>query len=133
MNKTTAKKTKNLLQSWLEVKAAEDAAKKMRIEIEAELSTRPEIEIKPEGSKTIALDEYKVETKGTVSFALNLDAWKNIEGEIPAESNPVVSKLSVNPTKARQVRENDPELWLTLCEAITLKPGKPGFKVSKVV
>lgn len=132
MSKTTATKTKALLQAWLEAKVAEDAAKNKRIDIEAELSTRPEIEIKPDGAKTITIDEFKCETKGSIRYSLDNDRWEEIRGSIPENLWPVEYKPSLNNSKTKKLKES-PDLWMIASEAITTKPGKPGFKVSKVV
>lgn len=131
MSKATAAKTKRLCEAWIEAKRAETAAKERRIEIEAELSTRPEIEIKYEGSKKNTLDEFTIETKGSISYSLDADMWEEIKGNIPESFWPVQSKLSLVTAKTKSLREKSAKLWAIASNAITTKPGKPGFKITK--
>jgi len=132
MKKKTSALTLTLLDEWTKAKAAEEAAKFQRLDLEAKLSLRPEIEIKEVGSKTMTIDSFKVETRGSINFSLDKEIWEEVKKSFDDDITPVIPKLEVNESRAKKLKEAYPQLWLIASKAITSKPGNPGFKIQKI-
>jgi hypothetical protein len=113
--------------AWLEAKRREDEAKKVRIQIEDEISQA--LEAKDEGSITHKVEPYKVTLSQPIYRKVDMGVWETIKGSIPMEAWPLKMKVEVDDTGCRWLMENRPDLWRIAATAITATPGKIGVKV----
>lgn len=114
-----------LQKDWVELKATEDKAKKLRLEVEkkiVEISDLPE-----KGTKEIC-NGLKVTTGMSISY--DQDALMKLyrSGKIPnfpfkKEFKPVAAEL-------KYLSDNFPEQFDLIEECATSKPKKPAFKAS---
>lgn len=114
----------------LDAKAAEDAAKEQRIEVEEALVKI--LGLKPEGSKTHDLGGFKVTITGVVNRTLNNEVWETIKDKLPPEIRPVTYEPKLDVTGVKWLQENQVEDYKILAQALTIKPGKTSVKVVQV-
>lgn len=113
-----------LVEQWLEAKQAEDDAKKRRVEIESELINF--CETKENGSKTTEIGNYKVTVTRKLNYSFDLNAWESARDRVPAELHPVKTKIELDVKKYEALPS---DMFYTVAECVTVKEGKPGFKV----
>jgi len=113
--------------AWLEAKRREDEAKKVRIQIEDELSAA--LEKKSEGSITHKVGDYKVTLTQPIYRKVDMAIWESVKSGIPMEAWPLKMKVEVDDAGCRWLMENRPDLWKIAATAITATPGKIGVKV----
>jgi hypothetical protein len=118
-----------LLKRWTTGKEMIDKLKDELITIENELLER--VEYNPIGSKTTRLEGYKVTVKCPVNRSLDGDKWEEVKDSIPPEMWPVRMKLEPDAKGCTWLAENRPDLWGIAAQAITEKPGKPGFTIER--
>lgn len=118
---------KELAAEFLLAKKAENDAKDKRISIEAELAAL--LEFPEEGSKTHNVDDYKIVIKGVINRKLDEEKWQQIESQIPENLRPVKTKLVLDDTGVKWLKNNEPEIYAIAAEAITVTPGKTSVSV----
>ena len=111
-----------LSRAWLESKAAEEAAKTRRSEIEDALAAQ--LGVKTEGAQTHNLGEFKVTICGNVIRSLNKEVWETIKDRLPPELRPVTYEPKLDITGVKWLQEHQPEEYRLLAQALTVKPGK---------
>lgn len=117
----------NLSNAWLEAKAAEDAARRKRIEIEEALIA--DLGVREEGAQTHNLDEHKITITGVLSRSLDAEKWEEIKDQIPADVCPVSYAPKLDITGVKWVEKNRSDIYQILAHALTIKPGKTQVKV----
>lgn len=118
---------KVLAKRWM---TAKDRIEELKVEmLEIENSLLTEVESVEGGSKTNHLDGYKIIVKRPINRTIDGDAWEIVKELIPPDLRPVRVKIEPDAKGCDWLRENRPELWAIAAEAITEKPGKPGFTV----
>ena len=120
----------DLFAQWLEAKSREDQAKEERIEAEQKIVD--EYGCKDEGSQTVKPDGYKVTITRRMNRTIDEAAWDSVSGKIPANLSPVKYRPSLDNRGLKYLRDNEPEIYQIVSEAITAKPGKPSIKVEKL-
>jgi hypothetical protein len=118
-----------LCDDWLRAKAAEDACRAWRVAVEEQLAAR--LGHKPEGSKSHAVGEFKVELTGVLNRKLDKEKWEEVKNQIPEELRPVRMKPEVDATGCKWLAKNRPDVWAIAAQAITVTPGKTGVKITK--
>jgi len=116
-----------LCQEYLGAKAAEAAAKKVRLDIEkqilANLADTP-----LEGSKTIVPGgRFKLTVTAKLSRTLDYDRYRALD--LPENIQFVDLKPAINIKKMRAVEMVDPDL---VAEVVTVKPAKTSIKIVEV-
>ena len=119
-----------LAAGWLEAKAAEVAANKRRMDIEAQLTEA--LDVKDEGSKTHKLTNYKVTLKQPVYRKVDADEWERVRGAVPEMLRPVKTKVEADPAGMKWLAEHHPALWAKIASAFTTTKGKVGVEVTKI-
>ena len=110
-------------------KAKEAKAKKVRVDLEERLASilkHPE-----EGAKTHTCGDYKVTVKGGINRSMDWDQWDQIEADIPEQLRPIETKRALVPAGCKWLRNNEPELWAKIAQAITEKPAKVSVTVKR--
>ena len=116
-----------LIQQLENIKTQEQALKKERARLEAELAKAFVAPLG--GSKTYPYHGYKVTTKAPVNYKLDAEAWAGIEEKIPPALRPIKNKPEPDPTGCKWLANNEPDLWAICAQAITATPGKPAVTV----
>lgn len=107
------------------------AARRLRAE-ELILSLHPARE---EGSDTFDAGGYKVTVTGKLSYSMSCEprtleqVWHEIgdtAGDVPV---PLKSKVELDATGAKWIRQNRPDLWAFLSKVVTIKPAKTAISV----
>lgn len=120
-----------LAQKWLEAKEAEAGWADVRARLEAEILELAEV--KEEGSKTTNVGRFKVRTTARVYRSVDAEAWEQLRDSIPEDMRDVVEyKPKVNTRGFKWIRDNAPEVFERLAEAITSKQGKTGVNIEEV-
>lgn len=119
-----------LARDWIEAKKQEAEANKRRVKIEEQLIGA--LGAKDEGSITHELDEYKVTLTQPVARKVDVKAWEIVKNNIPHELWPIKTKVDVDATGIKWLKESEPKLWKAVSRAFTEKPGKIGVKVEAV-
>lgn len=119
-----------LSRAWLEAKAAEEAAKTWRIEIEEALIAM--LGARVEGAQTHDLGDFKVTITGVVNRTLDKEVWESIKDKLPPEIRPVTYEPKLDVTGVKWLQEHQPEDHKILAQALTVKPGKTSVKVVPV-
>lgn len=120
----------SLYQNWLDFKQQEDLARNNRITVEQQIID--EYGCKDEGSQTHKPDGYKVTITGKINRTLDPAAWDSVADRVPANLSPVKYKPSLDTKGLKYLKENEPDIYRIVAEAITAKPAKPAVKVEKV-
>lgn len=120
-----------LASRWLELKSLETRAKNERSEIETQLLELCGIDEAEEGTKTIDCQGYSI--KATCKLATKVDANVLIEA---AHENGLSDHLETlfrwkPELNLRAWRSSSEAITKPLSVAITTKPSKPGFKITK--
>mgnify|MGYP003153342073 FL=1 len=119
-----------LAADWLSHKAAEKAAKELRIETEVKIL--PFLESKSRGSKTTTLPNgIKVTVKNEIRRSIDWDQWKLIKDKIPEELHPVKLVEAFDEPKFLEILERKPEMARTFAQAVTTKQAKPNVQVKE--
>jgi len=121
---------KVLAKRWTTAKDMIKSLQDELIQIETELL--PLLESNEGGSKTNNVDGYKITVKRPINRTIDGDAWEKVKESIPSDLWPIRVKVEPDAKGCDWLRENRPELWLVASEAISEKPGKPGFTVEAI-
>lgn len=118
-----------LVEQYIDAKAAEDAAKKKRVELEERiLALSPARE---EGSETTAAGRFKVTTTGKLAYkADDLEALRQITAKWDAHLVPLKTTTALDETGCKYLRRERPELWAQLARVVTVAPAKTAVKVT---
>ncbi|RLE37774.1 hypothetical protein DRJ17_05865, partial [Candidatus Woesearchaeota archaeon] len=115
---------------WLEAKAAEDAARRHRIEIEESITA--ELGVREEGAQTYDLGTRKITVTAVVNRTLDRQAWESVEGRIPEDLRPVKYEPKLDVAGVKWLHANDPATYRIVARALVVKPGKTNVKVTVI-
>ena len=122
-------KAKVLLKRWTTGKEMLDSLKKELQDIENELLDL--VEVNPTGAKTTRMEGYKVTVKCPINRTIDGDKWEEVKDSIPPELWPIKIKVEPDAKGCTWLAENRPDLWGIAAQAITERPGKPGFTIER--
>ncbi len=132
MNDTLEHPTKTLdalVIEWMQAKAQEDAANERRLAIEqAILAVQPAPE---EGSQTVKLaNGFKLTLTGKLSYKVDdMDALIRACSQWPVNMQPIKTVVQLDTTGAKFLRVNEPEVWASIAQHVTVAPAKVAVKV----
>jgi hypothetical protein len=121
----------DLIQAWKEAKSNEAAWNQKRIEIESQIYANVEKELPEKGTYTTA-EGMKIAIGHTEEWdqsALN-EIYNQWEAPVPF---PFVGLWKPDNKAISYIRENIPQAYTKLREALTLKPKKPSFSMKDSV
>jgi len=116
-----------LASEWREAKKVEDDARKQRVQIESRIIDL--IGCKEEGSQTVDAGDWKIKVTGKINRTLDQAAWEAIAPSIPEALRPVTYKPALDMKGLRYLKDNEPDTYRRIAEAIVAKPGKPAVEV----
>lgn len=115
---------------YVGAKRAEDEAKARRLQAEERiLALHPARE---EGAESFEAAGFKVTVTGKLGYACD-DPKALVEAcaaqQWPPSMIPVKTRLELDPTGCKWLRNNEPEAWALLAHFITIKPAKTAVAV----
>jgi hypothetical protein len=125
-------KIEQVIQEYVAAKNAEEIARERRYTAERQLSEL--MGSKSEGQLTETAGRYKVTAKHKINRTLDLKIWNEIKDKIePAIADNLIKfKPSLDLKGYRWIKENRPEVFAIVSEAVTSKPAKVGFTVKEI-
>lgn len=122
----------NLAAQWEAAKLEETRAIAARIGIEQRMTEA--LGVREEGSQTHRGEQYKVTITGVLNRKFDEAALSAVAGRIPTPLLLQAVRYKPEPIAAglRYLRNNEPETYAVLAEALTVTPGKPGVRVEFV-
>jgi hypothetical protein len=117
-----------LATEWRRAKEREEAARNDRVATEQKI-----IELHPakeEGALTIhtALGS-SITLVGKVTYKVDIDKLTALTGSWPVDIRPIKTKIEADETKLKALRNDVPELWAKIADAIETKPAKTGVSI----
>ena len=122
------KSLETLAADWIEAKRLERQANAQRLAIEDEMLEQ----IKPnkEGRTTTHLDTgFKIISTAKVTFKADIDALLDLVTDWTPEMWPLKTKVELDDTKLKAIRDEHPKLWLEIAPVIDSKPAKTHIAV----
>lgn len=119
-----------LARDWIDVKAAEDAARSRRHKIEAQLAEA--LPAKGEGSVTYTIGSHKITLTQGVTRKIDPQEWSEVAEHCPPGMRPVKMKLEADGPGCRYLASNEPHIWQKIASAFETKPQKIGVKVVRI-
>ena len=125
-----------LADQWKEAKRNEDNANKLRVQIEQQMIAAAAF-TKLEGSQTLKNDAVKVTFTAKLMKKLDVKKWLDIKPRLPEAFQRVVKETSIIDYKLDQkgmdyLRDNAPDSFAQVAEAITVTPTKTAVKVERL-
>lgn len=113
---------------WQIAKNKEEEAKAERIQFEeALLALHPARE---EGSETFKTPGGATVTlTGKVSYKADIDRLIALTGSWPDDIRPIKTKVEADDTRLKAIRNERPDLWKRIAEAVETKPAKTGVAI----
>lgn len=115
---------------WLNAKQAEEAAREKRVAIERDIVAMTGA--REEGAETHKTDRYAIAVTGKLNRTLDLDLWHAIVEQVPAALRPIKVKEELDEKGVKWLRDNDPEIYAIVAQAITTKPAKTAVTVKPI-
>ena len=122
------KSLETLAADWIEAKRLERQANAQRLAIEEEMLEQ----IKPnkEGRTTTHLDTgFKIISTAKVTFKADIDAMYDLTNKWDQAMVPLKTKIELDDTKLKLLRDEYPKLWLEIAPVIDSKPAKTHIAV----
>ena len=117
-----------LAEQWLQHKTLEDGHRSRRIEIENQMI--PHLNKKPEGSSTTETRfGRKITLTNKNNYKLDDVALEEVIETVPANLLPLKIKTTVDVTRLKYMRNNEPETYRKIARAFTSSPAKPAIKI----
>lgn len=117
-----------LIKQYIEAREVERKAIEKRVELAEKIANK--LGKKDEGQVTHELDGYKITVKQPMNRKVDWQKFNEIsfgKGHIPSKL-----KQELDEPGLKWVRENEPEYYKQLCEAITSKPGRVAVEVKEI-
>jgi hypothetical protein len=120
-------------QAWLAAKQEENRAWKARLEAEDRLVRL--IGAKEDGTMTAHAGDLIVKTVGKINFHLDEAAWHSVAPSIPDAIRARLVRLKPEPVirEVKFLRDNEPQLFAILAQALTMRPAKTAVSVELAV
>jgi hypothetical protein len=114
-------------------KIAEHRAAQARIDAEREV-LRHVADVKDEGSLTLRGQQYKAVVTYAVNRTIDAAALDAVRERIPAAlfEQAIEYKPAIRAAGLRFLRNNEPDTYRVLAQAITAKPGKPSVRLELI-
>jgi hypothetical protein len=116
----------------MRAKENEEQARETRVAIESEIVSL--VEARDEGSVTTTGEQFKASVTFTVNRTIDREAVLALRDQVPSalffrafDYRPAIVLEGL-----RYLRNNEPDTYALLAQAITAKPGKPSVKVEPV-
>lgn len=84
-----------------------------------------------EGSKTYKDGDWKVTVKAPLITSMDWEQWEETKLAIPEQFWPVEMKPSLDMKGVKWIADNDPGLYATLAQCLTVKPGAVQVSVAR--
>ena len=124
----TIKQASELATKLIKAKQKENEANKARVELEEQLIAL--LGSKPEGSQTHDLENgLKVTITGKMSYSADVEKLQELCVQIPKNMRPLKVETKLDETGAKYLRNNEPETWAIIADAITIKPAKTSVAI----
>jgi hypothetical protein len=86
--------------------------------------------IKEEGSSTTKLESgLKITVTGKITYSADMALLAQLCQALPENLHPIKTKVELDTTGAKYIRNNEPEAWKILSGAITIKPAKASVEI----
>ena len=122
------KSLETLAADWIEAKRLERQANAQRLAIEEEMLEQ----IKPnkEGRTTTHLDTgFKIISTAKITFKADVEALNDLTHDWDQALVPLKTKIELDDTKLKLLRDEYPKLWLEIAPVIDSKPAKTHIAV----
>jgi len=122
------KSLETLAADWIEAKRLERQANAQRLAIEDEMLEQ----IKPnkEGRTTTHLDTgFKIISTAKMTFKADIDAMYDLTNKWDQAMVPLKTKIELDDTKLKLLRDEYPKLWLEIAPVIDSKAAKTHIAV----
>tara|TARA_R100000951_G_scaffold7991_1_gene7313 strand:- start:115 stop:540 length:426 start_codon:yes stop_codon:yes gene_type:complete len=117
-----------LAEQWLQQKLLEDGHRARRVEIEQQMI--PHLTEKPEGSATTETRfGRKITLTNKNNYKLDDVALEEVIETVPANLLPLKIKTTVDVTRLKYLRNNEPDLFHKIARAFISSPAKPAIKI----
>lgn len=136
MGKSIAKAARNrtpeiIAAELMAAKKIESDANKARVELENEFIAAVAFD-KPEGSQTFNEGQYKVTLTAKLDRkASDLDAFIEAARKLPANLQPIKTKVELDVAGLKYLQAEQPELYKPLAKLVITKPAKTGVVIVK--
>ncbi|MGY3265842.1 DUF7173 family protein [Lysobacter sp. HA35] len=116
----------------MRAKEDEDRAKETRIAIETAIVEL--VEAKDEGSVKAEGESFKAFVTFSVNRTLDREALEAIRDKVPSGLyfRAIDYKPSIDLTGLRYLRNNEPDTYAVLAQAITARPAKPSVRIETI-
>jgi hypothetical protein len=85
---------------------------------------------RPEGSQTHELaNGLKVVITGKMTYSSDIDKLIELSKNLPEMLRPLKVETKLDETGAKYLRNNEPEAWKVISDAITIKPAKTSVSI----
>jgi hypothetical protein len=118
-----------LTQAWAEAKSEELEAKNARLAIEEEIIGLQEVAANMTSKGTHNFGPLKIVTDFTRLW--DQEKLRQAQQSIPETFWPFASEFKEIGKGTRFLEQQNPELWMHVAKALTLKPRKPSFSVKE--
>lgn len=118
-----------MAKEWLLHKSAEQSAQAARRAVEDELIKL--IDRRDEGTSKRKAGRAEIAAQFGVTYSVDADALARIADQVPPEIQKRVIrwKPAVDARELKYLRNNEPQIYAVLAQAIEAKPGRPTFTV----
>jgi hypothetical protein len=118
---------KQLIQHYLDAKAAETLAIEARVQLGNEIAAR--LGAPTEGSQTHEVDGYKVTVRQPVNRRVDWEQFDKLTDGWEAQQLPVIQKRELDAKGVRWLQDNMPEAYTQIAKAITATPGRVAVEI----
>lgn len=124
----TTPEADDLIQEYLQAKTEADAATLRSKALAQQIIAR--MGAPDEGQKTYVVGSYKLTIEQPVTTKIDWDAWDTVKDRIPEALHPIEMKASLDEKGVRWIRNNEPDIYSVLAQALTITPAPPSLSVA---
>jgi hypothetical protein len=118
----------SLVDDLIAAKRAEAESSKKRITIEEAIIKR--VGQREEGAQTTELESgMKLTITGKLSYKADIDKLLELCQNLPSQFRPIKIETKLDETGVKFLRNNEPDLYKLIAQAITVKPAKTSVEV----
>lgn len=129
------KEKEKLFNDLIKAKKAEDQAKDKRIELEEEIAELYTDQIDGKSktfNEVIGKNKFKITVSKTVNVTFDQDAYAKTRLNIPEDLRPEKIQYKLDAEGMAWLAVNKPELYRSVSDCLSEKPGKTGVKIEKI-